>query len=91
MSDSVRSPRFQLQRQLALEWEKRLPGRFIPRYSMVTFHDEIRYSVALQRGQIQQELLAQMTQPDAHGALPALSDINWPVWQERVLTSLAPL
>ena len=91
MSDSVRSPRFQLQRQLALEWEKRLPGRFIPRYSMVTFHDEIRYSVALQRGQIQQELLAQMTQPDAHGALPAPSEINWPAWQERVLTSLAPL
>jgi kynurenine 3-monooxygenase len=91
MSDSVRSPRFQLQRQLALEWEKRLPGRFIPRYSMVMFHDEIRYSVALQRGHIQQQLLEQMTQPDAQGVLPALDDINWPVWQERVLASLAPL
>ena len=91
MSDSVRSPRFQLQRQLALEWEKRLPGRFIPRYSMVMFHDEIRYSVALQRGQIQQQLLEQMTQPDVHGALPALSDIDWQYWQARVLASLAPL
>ena len=91
MSDAVLNPRFQLQRQLALEWERRLPGRFIPRYSMVTFHDEIRYSVALQRGRIQQQLLADMTVPDASGALPALTDLNWTAWQERVLASLAPL
>ena len=27
-----------------------LPGRFIPRYAMVMFHDEIPYAVALRAG-----------------------------------------
>jgi len=70
MSDTVRDPRFQQQKALSLELERRFPAQFVPRYSMVTFHPEIRYSEALVRGQRQQALLERMTDP----ALPALTD-----------------
>ena len=62
MRDSVRDPKFQLQKALSLELEKRHPERFVPRYSMVMFHDEVPYSVAFARGQIQQEILDELTQ-----------------------------
>ena len=47
MRDTVRDPRFQRQKALSLALERAHPDRFIPRYSMVMFHDEIPYSVAL--------------------------------------------
>ncbi len=56
MRDSVRDPKFQLRKQLEFELERRFPDRFIPRYSMVMFH-HMPYSEALQRGQVQDELL----------------------------------
>ena len=61
MRDTVRDPKFQLQKALSLELERRFPDRFVPRYSMVMFHDEIPYAVALQRGRIQGEILAALT------------------------------
>ena len=61
MRDTVRAPAFQLQKLLSLELERRFPGRFVPRYSMVMFHDEIPYSVALSRGQIQSGILDDLT------------------------------
>jgi kynurenine 3-monooxygenase len=57
MRDTVRDPKYKLRKELSFELERRLPGRFIPRYSMVMFHDEIPYAVAQQRGAVQQELL----------------------------------
>ena len=45
-----------------LELERRLPDRFIPRYSMVMFHAEIPYLVAQQRGEVQKALLEEFTQ-----------------------------
>lgn len=61
MRDRVRDPRFHLQKALEWELEKRLPGRFIPRYAMVMFHPEIPYSQALARGERQAQLLADLT------------------------------
>jgi kynurenine 3-monooxygenase len=61
MRDTVRDPRFQLQKALSLELERRFPGRFIPRYSMVMFHHEIAYADAYARGQVQQQILDQLT------------------------------
>lgn len=61
MRDTVRDPKFVLQKALAFELEKRLPDRFIPRYSMVMFHDEIPYATAQERGQVQQSLLEEFT------------------------------
>ncbi|MEX2125650.1 MAG: NAD(P)/FAD-dependent oxidoreductase [Woeseia sp.] len=62
MRDTVRDPKFKLRKELSFELERRLPGRFIPRYSMVMFHDEIPYAVAQARGALQQELLDELMQ-----------------------------
>ncbi|HEY8540184.1 MAG TPA: NAD(P)/FAD-dependent oxidoreductase [Steroidobacteraceae bacterium] len=72
MRDTVRDPKFQLQKMLSLELERRFPDRFIPRYSMVMFHARIPYAVALERGRIQAEILAALTHDAA-----ALEDIDW--------------
>lgn len=61
MRDTVRDPKFALQKQLSFELERRLPERFIPRYSMVMFHADIPYAVAQRRGAIQQTLLDELT------------------------------
>jgi len=60
MRDTVRDPKYKLRKELSFELERRLPDRFIPRYSMVMFHDEIPYALAQQRGAVQQELLDEL-------------------------------
>jgi kynurenine 3-monooxygenase len=62
MRDTVRDPKFQLQKELAFELERRFPNRFIPRYSMVMFHHEIPYAVAYERGAIQAAILRELTE-----------------------------
>jgi kynurenine 3-monooxygenase len=57
MRDSVRSPLFAQRKTLAAQLERRFPGRFIPRYSMVTFHPEIPYAQARRRGEQQERIL----------------------------------
>ncbi|MDX1499163.1 MAG: NAD(P)/FAD-dependent oxidoreductase [Woeseiaceae bacterium] len=86
MRDTVRDPRFALQKELAFELERRLPGRFIPRYSMVMFHAEIPYSVAKKRGAVQSELLDEFTR----GA-KTLADIDIDTAIEAVEQRLPPL
>lgn len=61
MRDTVREPRFQLQKALSLELERRFPRRFVPRYSMVMFHHEIPYRLAYERGAIQAQILDELT------------------------------
>jgi kynurenine 3-monooxygenase len=61
MRDTVRDPKFHLCKSLSLELERRFPTRFVPRYSMVMFHDEIPYALALERGRIQNKILTQLT------------------------------
>jgi kynurenine 3-monooxygenase len=62
MRDTVRDPKFVLRKALAFELEQRLPGIFIPRYSMVMFHADIPYLVAQQRGEVQSALLEEFTE-----------------------------
>jgi kynurenine 3-monooxygenase len=57
MRDAVRSPQFVQRQGLAAKLERRFPGRFIPRYSMVMFHPEISYAEAQRRGDAQQRVL----------------------------------
>lgn len=71
MRATVRDPAFALQKQLAFELERRLPERFVPRYSMVMFHDEIPYAVAERRGRAQAALLSEMT-----NGISSLEDID---------------
>ncbi len=57
MRETVLAPDFAARKQLALDLERRFPGRFIPRYSMVMFHAEIPYSEARRRGTLQRGVL----------------------------------
>jgi kynurenine 3-monooxygenase len=61
MRDTVRDAGYLLRKELAFELERRLPHQFIPRYSMVMFHDEIPYAEAQRRGAAQQALLEELT------------------------------
>lgn len=60
MRAAVRDPRFHLKKELEWALEERLPGRFIPRYSMVMFH-RIPYREAHERGAIQADILERFT------------------------------
>jgi len=51
---------FVRRKNLALELERRFPGRFIPRYAMVSFHPEIPYAEALRRGAVQEQILVEL-------------------------------
>lgn len=62
MRDTVRHPKFMLQKSLSLELERRFPESFVPRYSMVMFHDEIPYRLAYERGRVQEEILIELTE-----------------------------
>ncbi|HWL63732.1 MAG TPA: NAD(P)/FAD-dependent oxidoreductase [Steroidobacteraceae bacterium] len=86
MRDDVLDPRHQLQRQLELALERRHPGRFIPRYSMVMFHDRIPYSIALARGQVQQDILDELA-PDG---VATLESTNWELADRLVEARLQP-
>ena len=86
MRDTVRDPQFQLQKQLSLELERRFPGRFIPRYSMVMFHHEIPYATAFERGQIQADILRQLTS-DAE----RLDQIDYVAAEQLIADKLPPL
>jgi kynurenine 3-monooxygenase len=65
MRERVLAPGFVARKLLGAALERRFPGRFVPRYSMVMFHPEIPYAEALRRGALQESLL------DALLAIPA--------------------
>jgi kynurenine 3-monooxygenase len=86
MRDTVRDPKFALQKALSFELERRLPGCFIPRYSMVMFHAEIPYSVAQQRGAVQQAVLEEFTRDAA-----SLDQIDIDAAATAVTSKLKPI
>jgi len=86
MRERVADPNFQLQQALALALEKRCPQRFIPRYSMVMFHHEIPYRIALERGTIQAGLLAELSVGAA-----TLADVDFERAEREIKARLAPL
>jgi len=67
MRDRVDDPDFLLMRALERTLAARYPGRFVPRYWMVTF-TRLPYSVAFDRGEIQAQILRELasgkTRPD---------------------------
>ena len=86
MRNTVRDPVFQLQKKLSLELERRHPDRFIPRYSMVSFHAEIPYSEAERRGEIQQRILV-----EALRGHQDLAQVDYPRIDVMISAELAPL
>ncbi len=56
MRDSVNDPNYKIKRELEFELENKFWDRFVPRYSMVSFH-EIPYSEVFKRGATQSRLM----------------------------------
>ncbi len=86
MRDTVRDPKFALRKALAFELERRLPGYFIPRYSMVMFHADIPYLVAQKRGEVQHALLEEFTE-----TAETMADVDVQRAMAAVVERLKPL
>jgi kynurenine 3-monooxygenase len=85
MRDRVADPRFLFRKKVELELEKRYPGRFVPKYAMVTFH-RTPYSVAAQRGAVQDNMLGELCD-----SVQRLEDIDWAKAEVLVQQKLTPL
>jgi kynurenine 3-monooxygenase len=85
MRDEVRDAKFELRAALSFELERRFPGRFIPRYSMVMFHPEIPYAEAQRRGAAQARILDELS--SSTDALAAVDFARAKKLVEALLTS----
>lgn len=85
MRDRVDDEDYLLQRALERKLAERHPDRFMPRYSMVTFH-RLPYATAFERGRMQRELLVELTR--GHGSLDTL---DWSMVDAAVRERLSPL
>ena len=70
MRDKVADPKFLLQKKIEARLYEKYPDKWIPAYSQVTFNPQIRYSEALERGQLQETIMQQVMQ------LPDIAE-NW--------------
>jgi kynurenine 3-monooxygenase len=85
MRDRVADPRFLFRKKVELAMEAKYPGRFVPKYSMVTFH-RIPYATAMQRGDIQDRMLTQLCD-----GIARIEDLNWKLADKLICTELPPL
>lgn len=58
MRDKVADPLFLLEKKIEKRLAALVPGKIVPKYTMVTFSPQISYADALRRGQIQDQILA---------------------------------
>jgi kynurenine 3-monooxygenase len=85
MRDQVDDAAFLLQRQLERVLAERHPGRFVPRYAMVSFL-RVPYATAFARGKLQRAILVEST-----AGLASLDQVDLAAADARVLARLAPL
>jgi kynurenine 3-monooxygenase len=85
MRDLVADARFQLKKKIEAELYKKFPDKFIPKYSMVTFH-RLPYAVALERGHIQESILHELSEGKS-----AVDEISWTKASELIAKNLKPL
>ena len=85
MRDKVDDADFLLRRQLERVLAERHPGRFVPRYSMVTFL-RLPYALALLRGEIQRGILLQCCE-----GLQRVEQVDLAKADALVLARLEPL
>jgi len=71
MRDAVADPGFVLRKQVSLLLEQRFGRRFIPKYSLVSFH-RVPYSLAKIHGEFQLQMLEKL----CHG-LTSPDDLDW--------------
>ena len=85
MRDRVGDPHFLFRKKVELALEAKHPRRFVPKYSMVTFH-RIPYATALQRGQKQDRMLTQLCEH-----IDRLEDLDWNIEDRLIQSELTPL
>ncbi|MBD8527528.1 FAD-dependent monooxygenase [Pseudoxanthomonas sp. CAU 1598] len=85
MRDRVDDADYILQRQLEQLLAKRHPGRFVPRYSMVSF-TRVPYAVAQARGRVQREILIEATR-----GLDSIEQVDLTALDQRIRAELLPL
>ena len=85
MRDRVGDRKFLLQKQVELALEAKYPRQFVPKYAMVTFH-RIPYSTALQRGQVQERILAELCE-----GIEKVDDLDWTKADALIRSGLAPM
>lgn len=85
MRDRVADPRFLFRKKVELALEARYPRFFVPKYAMVTFH-RIPYSVAMQRGIVQERMLAELCD-----GIDRLEDLDWSKAERLIHSELTPL
>jgi kynurenine 3-monooxygenase len=83
MRDEVRDAKFELRAALSFELERRFPGHWVPRYSMVMFHREIPYAEAQRRGGLESRILRELTERAG-----SLADVDFARATELVHTFL---
>ncbi|MGK7390586.1 MAG: FAD-dependent oxidoreductase [Candidatus Cyclobacteriaceae bacterium M2_1C_046] len=65
MRDHVADEKFLLRKKIEAKLHEKYPDKWIPQYSMVTFHDNIRYSDAKATGEKQKQIMDEvMAMPD---------------------------
>jgi len=62
MRDLVADEKFLLRKKIEAKLNQQFPEKWIPLYSMVTFHDNIRYSDAFATGQKQKRVMDEVMQ-----------------------------
>ncbi len=62
MRDLVGTPDFLLRKKIEAKLNELYPDRWVPLYSMVTFHDETSYSTALNMGHRQKKIMDEVMQ-----------------------------
>jgi len=85
MRDRVADPRFLFRKKVELALEAKYPKIFVPKYAMVTFH-RIPYATALQRGKIQERMLAELCD-----SITRVEDLDWSKADRLVRDELTPL
>lgn len=85
MRDRVADPRFLFRKKVELALEAKYPQLFVPKYAMVTFH-RVPYATALQRGQVQDRMLAELCDP-----IERVEDLDWSKADRLIRSQLTPL
>ena len=85
MRDRVDDADYLLQRQLERLLAERHPGRFVPRYAMVTF-TRVPYALARERGEVQRRILVEAT-----AGCGSIEQVDLAAADALVLERLTPL
>ena len=57
MRDKVSDPLFLIRKKIEAKLHEHYPDKWIPQYTMVTFSPDIRYSEAMQQGNVQKSIM----------------------------------